>query len=164
MPGSWRSGAAVLVIAASLALKLAVQDVAVGEDQRATVQTLGEALVREGYAVSPARPDLPIVRAQRAECRLKARVLDPHATYRDTELLKLPRGWVVSYGWRGSWRESLPRLGPLLEFYGARELARIGRAASRAPVIMLSSQPGCARPSPAKVDIRVRLQRVTANI
>ena len=164
MRGGWPSAAALLVIAASLALKLAVQHADVGEDQRAAVQALGDALVRDGYAVSVARPEVPVVQAQRAGCRLRARLLDPHGTYRDTELLKLPRGWTVAYGWRGSWRETLPRLGPLLEYYGARELARLDRAASRVPVIMLSSQSGCPRPSPAALDIRVSLQRVTTSI
>lgn len=157
----WPSCAAAVVIVASLALKLAVQDVAVGEDRRVAVAALGEALVSAGYSVSVAGPQLPIVRAVRAGCKSTARVLDPHATYRDTELNKLPRGWTVAYAWRGSWRTALPRFGPLGEYYVARELARIGQAASRAPVIMLSSQPGCARPDATTVDIRVRLEQVT---
>ncbi|HVR91066.1 MAG TPA: hypothetical protein VHG29_08250 [Novosphingobium sp.] len=161
MPVGWSSAGAAVVIVASLALKLMVQNVAVGEDRRVAVQALGKALLSQGYSVTPPGPELPIVRAERAGCKLTARVLDPHGTYRDTELNKLPRGWSVSYAWRRGWYGSLPRLGPLGEYYGAREFARIGRTVSRAPVIMLSLQPGCARPGAAAVDIRVSLQQVT---
>jgi hypothetical protein len=147
------------VLALSLALKLAVQDVAVEEDQRAATLALASALASHGYAVTADRPDLPIVQAQRNGCRFTARVLDSHGTYRDTELLKLPRGWTVHYVWRGGIDASLPRIGPLAVYYFARELARVGLAAGRTPVVMLSVQPGCALPDPAALDIALKLRR-----
>lgn len=163
MRRGWFEAGAALVIGLSLALKLAVLDVAVAEDQRAALRDLGAALTAQGYTVNVPRPDLPIVRGEHAGCAFTVRVLDPHGIYRDTELLKLPRGWTVAYGWRGDWQTSLPRLGPLVEYYVARQLARFGVRARHAPVIMLSNQPACPMPQPAAVDIRVQLVRVRAN-
>ena len=160
MPSGWHSAAASLVLALSLALKFAVQDVNVVEDEPAALQALAKSLSAKGYSVVVPRADLPIVQAQLGGCRLTARVLDPHATYRDTELLKLPRGWTVTYVWRGGTGETLPRLGPLVEYYLARELVRTGFAASRAPVIMVSHQSGCALPGAIVSDLRASLERV----
>jgi len=162
MRAAWLSAGAALMIVVSLGLKLAVLDVAVEEDQRAAVQALVTALAGQGYVAEVPRADLPIAKAQKSACNLTARILDPHGIFRDTELLKLPRGWSVAYSWRGTWQTSLPRLGPLVEYYIARQLARFGAAARHAPVIMLSIQPGCARPEANAVDVRVRLEQVAA--
>jgi hypothetical protein len=160
VPGSWPSVAAALVLVASLAGKLAIHDVDVVEDRSAATQALAVSLARHGYAVAIPRAILPVVQAGRGGCRFNARVLDPHGTYRDTELLKLPRGWSVAYVWRGDTNVALPRLGPLIEYYLAREQARLGITAQRAPVIMLSLPPGCSAPSPVALDIRETLKRV----
>jgi hypothetical protein len=157
-PG-WLEAVAILVIGVSLALKLAVLNAAVDEDQRAALGDLKTRLAGQGYTVSVPRADLPIVRAERGRCSLTARVLDPHGVYQDTELLKLPLGWSVAYGWRGEWRVSLPRFWPLTEYYLARQAARFGVTARHAPVIMVLNQPGCALPESATADIRVRLYR-----
>ena len=162
MRRGWLKTGAALAIGLSLALKLAVLDVAVDEAQSAALRDLGAALAGAGYAVTVPRPDLPIVRGEQAGCTITARVLDPHGIYRDTELLKLPRGWTVAYGWRGEWQQSLPRLGPLVEYYGARQLARFGVKAEHAPVIMVSNQGGCALPDAAQIDIRVQLRRAAS--
>lgn len=161
MRGGWLSVAGITVLIVSLGLKLAVQEVNVGEDQGAAVRALADGLARQGYRVSLDRLDLPIVRGQRAGCTLTVRVLDPHGTYRDTELRKLPPGWSVAYAWRGRWYEQQPRLGPLLDYYTARELARLGRSAIRAPVLMTLNQRGCPLPDPALLDIGTRLRRIT---
>lgn len=160
MRGSWLSAAGIAVLIASLGLKLAVQDVNVGEDQTTAVRDLADGLTRQGYRVSVDRVDLPIVRGRRAGCTLTVRVLDPHGTYRDTELRKLPPGWSVAYARRGRWYPQQPRLGPLLDYYKARELARLGQPALRAPVLMTLIQPDCPLPDPAMLDIGARLRRV----
>lgn len=157
-PGWLETGAAV-VLALSLGLKLAVLDVAIVEDQPAALGDLKAALGGQGYAVSVPRPEIPVVRAERGGCALTARVLDPHALYRDVELLKLPRGWSVAYGWRGEWREANPRFWPLAEYYTARQLARFGVQTNHGPVIMVSNQPGCALPGGSAADIRLHLLR-----
>jgi hypothetical protein len=155
----WLEAAAILVIGVSLALKLAVLNVAIDEDQRAALGQLKATLAAQGYAVSVPRADLPIVRSERAGCILTARILDPHGVYQDTELLKLPPGWSVAYGWRGEWQASLPRFWPLTEYYLARQAARLGVSARHSPVIMVLNQPGCALPDAAAADIRVQLFR-----
>jgi hypothetical protein len=157
-PG-WPEAIAVLVIGVSLALKLAALNVTVDEDQRIALADLNASLAAQGYVVSVPRADLPIVRASHAGCSLTARILDPHGVYQDTELLKLPTGWSVAYGWRGEWQASLPRFWPLTEYYLARQAARLGASAGHSPVIMVSNQPGCALPNAAAADIRVRLFR-----
>jgi hypothetical protein len=141
--GGWPSLAAAAVLAVSLGLKLAVQNAVVEEDSQGAVTGLATALSEVGYSVSVPRTDLPIVRAEQPGCTLTARVLDPHATYHDTELHKLQPGWRIAYVWRGKARSILPRIGPLGEYYVAREMARLGLTASRAPVVMLSLSPGC---------------------
>lgn len=155
----WLEGGALLALAASLGLKLSVLDVAVVEDQSGAVADLRTALSGQGYAVSMPRPEIPVLRAERSGCALTARVLDPHALYRDIELLKLPPGWSVAYGWRGEWREAIPRFWPLAEYYTTRQLARFGIESSHGPVIMVLNQPGCALPNSAAADIRLRLSR-----
>lgn len=157
-PG-WLEGGAALVIGLSLALKLAVLNVAVAEDLPAAVDDLKSALARQGYAVSVPRPEIPVVRAERGACALTARLLDPHAVYQHTELLKLQPGWTVSYGWRGEWQERLPRFWPLAEYYVARQFARFGMATDHGPVTMVLSQPGCALPRGEAADIRLHLSR-----
>ena len=159
----WLSAGAALAIGLSLALKLSVLGVTVEEDQPAALRDLRAALISQGYGVTIPRADLPIVRAERAGCAITARVLDPHGIYRDTELLKLPQGWTVAYGWRGEWQDSLPRLGPLVEYYLARQLARFGVGARHAPVVMLSRAADCALPGAAALDIRVHLRRAAAD-
>ena len=77
MRRGWLKAGASLAIALSLALKLAVLDVAVDEDQRAALRDLGAALAGSGYAVTVPRPDLPIVRGEHAGCAITARVLSP---------------------------------------------------------------------------------------
>ena len=162
MPAAWHSPAAALVLAGSLAGKVAVQDVAITEDRLGAAQALAASIAGQGYAVAFARPGLPVVRAERGNCRLVARVLDPHGTFRDTEQRRAPPGWRFAYAWRGSIDTSLPRLGPLGEYYLARELARVGFVAHRAPVVMLAIQPGCPPIDPAVLDIRETLMRVSA--
>ncbi len=162
MPGGWRSWAATAAIIGSLAIKLALLDMTVSEDWRDAVDDLEAALAHQGYAVAVPRADVPAVRAAQAGCVLVVRLLDPYATFRDTELAKLPPGWTVAYAWRDSWQSSLPRLGPLAEFYLGREIARIGSTASRAPVLMLSVSPRCGRPNASGLNIRVDLKRMTA--
>jgi hypothetical protein len=87
-------------------------------------------------------------------------VLDPIAIYRDTELLKLRPGWAAVYAWRGNWSSDLPRNGPLAEYFVARLLARIGVAASHAPVVMLLHLADCPLPDADAVDVREPLYRV----
>jgi hypothetical protein len=159
VPHGCSSAAAALVLVASLAGKLAIHDVDVVEDRPAATQALAASLASHGYAVAIPRATLPIVQAERNGCRFNARVLDPHGTYRDTELLKLPRGWSLAYVWRGDTNVTLPRFGPLIEYYLARERARLGIAAWRAPVIMLSLPPGCSAPNPVALNIRETLKR-----
>lgn len=162
MRGSWFSALAALVLAGSLALKLAVHDVSVEGDQRVTAVALAGALAGQGYSAAIPRAEVPVVAAGRGNCHFTARVLDPHGIYHDTELLKLPRGWSVAYVWRGTVSQSLPRLGPLSEYYSARELGRIGLPAARAPVVMLLLQPTCAPPDPAALNVREALGRTVA--
>lgn len=157
-PG-WLETGAALVLALSLGLKLAVLDVAIVEDQPTALGDLKAALAAQGYAVSVPRPEIPVVRAERGGCALTARVLDPHALYHDVELMKLPPGWTVAYGWRGEWQSANPRFWPLAEYYTARQLARFGIGTSHGPVIMVSNQPGCALPGGAAADIRLELRR-----
>lgn len=162
MPGGWSSTLAALVLAGSLALKLAVHDVSVEGDQRVTAAALAGALAGQGYSAAIPRAEVPVVQAQRGHCNFTARVLDPHGIYHDTELLKLPHGWSVAYVWRGTSSRSLPRLGPLTEYYIARELGRISLPAARAPVVMLLLQPACAPPDPAALNVREALGRTVA--
>ena len=157
----WHSFAAAFVLVLSLAIKLAVQDVAIGENPASAVEAIANALRLDGFVVSATSSAPPVVKAARGNCTLIARVLDPHGTFRDTALSKFPRGWPVTYVWRGSWRQSLPRLGPLIEYYVQREMARIGIAASRAPVIMVARQPGCTLPVPDFVDLRLRQSAIS---
>ena len=161
MRAGWIEAAALLVLVGSLGLKLAVLDVAVGEDPREAVAALAAQLARYGVRAQPDRGGLPIVRVEQGSCRFSARVLDPHGTYRDTELAKLPRSWNASYAWHGGWNATLPRLGPLGDYYLAREWVRIGREAVRAPVVMVLHPSGCPLPPAAGFWIRARLQRTT---
>lgn len=155
----WLEAGAALTIALSLAFKLAMLDVAVTEDQGDALRGLEARLAAQGYAVSVPRAALPIVLGKRGDCSFTARVLDPHGLFRDTELLKLRPGWTVRYGWRGDWHAELPRLGPLVDYYLARQLARFGIDAHHVVVVMLSNAPGCPPPPAAAVDIRVEVRR-----
>lgn len=157
-PG-WLELGAGAVLGLSLALKLAVLDAPVDEDAAGAVGDLARRLAAEGYAVAVPRTDLPVVRAERAGCRLTARVLDPQGLFHDTELRKLPHGWRVAYGWGGEWSLSLPRFAPLAEYYVARQAARFGFPARYRPVIMVSSDPRCALLRSATADLRLSLRR-----
>jgi hypothetical protein len=160
--GGWLSTLAALLLAGSLVLKLAVHDVSVEGDQRVTAAALAGSLAGQGYSAAIPRAEVPVVAARRGYCSFTARVLDPHATYHDTELLKLPRGWSVAYVWRGAASRTLPRLGPLTEYFIARELGRIGLPAARAPVVMVLLQPACPPPDAAALGVREALGRTLA--
>mgnify|MGYP006951166895 CR=1 FL=1 len=95
---------AVAIIAATVVVKLAVQDVAVEEDLGAAMPRLEARLRERGYAVSRAPAGVPSVTAVRDRCAVTVRLIDAHGTYRDTELLKVPPGWTPRYAWRGRWR------------------------------------------------------------
>jgi hypothetical protein len=157
-PG-WVEAGAGLLLALSLGLKLAALDVEVVEDRPTALGDLKAALAGQGYAVSVPRPEIPVISAKRGGCELTARVLDPHALYHDVELMKLPPGWSVAYGWRGEWRAANPRFWPLAEYHAVRQLARFGTKTSHGPVIMVLNQPGCALPDSAAADIRLGLRR-----
>lgn len=158
----WLEAGAALAIGLSLAVKLAVLNVEVAEDQREALRDLEADLSSLGYAASVPRADLPIVHGERGKCSFNARLLDPHGLFRDTELLKLPKGWDVHYGWRGSWQADLPRFGPLVEYYVARQVARFGIKARHAPVVMLSAAPTCPKLATGTVDIRLELRRAVS--
>jgi hypothetical protein len=160
VPKGWPSALAILVLAASLALKLAVHDVSVEGDQRVTVAALAGSLTQQGYEVSIPRSEVPVLVAKKRNCSFTARVLDPHGTYHDTELLKLQPGWSVAYVWRGHTSQSLPRLGPLAEYYISREIGRIGLPTERRPVVMVRLQPGCEPPDPAALNVREVLRKL----
>lgn len=162
MPGGWLSAFGALALALSLALKLALPAAPLGEDLNAATADLSAALSGQGYAVTADGSGLPVVLASRAGCNLTARVLDPHGAFRDTQLLKRPPRWTVSYVWQGTWQAEMPKLGPLAELYRARIEARFGRQASRAAVVMVTRSPGCSAPAAKELNIRVPLGPVSS--
>lgn len=158
MPRAALNLLAVLLIVATLAQKLRVQDTTVDEDLSAAIPGLKARLAGQGYAATQPRVELPRVVAAKAGCAATIRLIDAHGTYRDTELLKVPRGWTPRYAWRGAWYASLPRAAPLFDYYAARELARLGRPYQRSAVAMAYARPGCPLPSPSLLAVAVPIR------
>ena len=158
MPRAALSLLAVLLIAATVGSKFKLQDVAAEEDLSAAVPALAARLTGQGYAVKQPRLGVPRLIATKGACATAVRLVDAHGTYRDTELRKVPRGWAPRYAWRGSWRDSLPRAEPLLGYYAARELARLGGSAGRTAVAMAYTRPGCTLPLAQAVAVEVPLR------
>lgn len=100
-------------------------------------------LIRQGYDVQIERLGLGKLLARRGDCIIVLRPLDPHATAQSFYRRKLSETGSIKYAWRGAWREDLPRIMPLIQYYGQRELARQSLSASRNPVWMAGIGQGC---------------------
>lgn len=149
---------AALLLMLSLGLKLHGDYAVPADDHAAALRVVAENLTRDGYVVRLELAERTRVTATRGTCRIVIRLLDPHATYHAASLKTLSVEGRVTYIWRGTWRERLPRFGPLMEYYFKRELARQGLAASRHPVWLAALGPQCrVRPDARFADVTVAL-------
>lgn len=90
--------------------------------------------------------------AERGGCRMKVRDLQAMGSLRTAyERLGAEFG-PTRYAWRGAWRDTPPKYGPLLHYYVQRELARVGVAVPRASITAVASSPACRDVSPALFD------------
>jgi hypothetical protein len=146
------------LIALSLGLKLFGGLASPADDSAGALQALASNLTASGYTVQLELAKRTRVTATRGACRMVIKLLDPHATNYAAAIHTLSVEGRIAYNWRGLWRESLPRFGPLMEFYFKRELARHGLAASRHPVWIAALGPQCPdHPEVPFSDIEVAL-------
>jgi hypothetical protein len=132
----------------SLALKFQNATVTV-EEVGETLAQAAFALEKQGYEVRIENIGHGRLTVKRGRCSGHVRLMDSHATanvfYRST-LRIFPN---IRYAWRGTWYDRRPWLGPLIEFYGAREVARHGIAAKRKPLWIVGLGPKCPDEFPA---------------
>jgi hypothetical protein len=128
------------------------------DDVAGALRRLGANFARAGYATTVEVTPRPRVIARRGTCTVAFKLLDAHATNQASMAQLLAPYGRVAYARNGSWQARLPRVGPLLEYYAKRELARQGVATARNPVWMAAIGSGCAVPPDTRLsDVPVRL-------
>ncbi len=136
------------ILAMSLALKSQSASVTV-EDSNETLRLAASHLQHRAFEVRIENIGNGRLTVKRGRCSAQLRLMDSHATadtfYRST-LREFPH---IRYAWRGSWYDSRPWLGPLLEFYAVREVARQGIVISRKPLWIAGLGPDCPTAFPA---------------
>ena len=100
------------------------------------------------WQVITQRTGLGKLLAQRGNCQITARVLDPHGTNDAFLAAQMEPLGQVRYAWDGAWHNGLPRFAPLMSYYFTRELARQGLVASRRGVWIAAVGRAC----PGNVD------------
>ncbi len=134
---------AVVLIGVTLGLKLHGNYAVPPAEVYAALSQAAVSMQAQGWQVSTQLVGLGKLQAQRGNCQITARILDPHGTndaFLTAQLTPLGR---VRYAWDGAWHDSLPRFAPLMSYYFTRELARQGLAASRRGVWIAAVGPSC---------------------
>ena len=132
------------LLAASMSGKLLANRMA-PEPDGAVLNTRLAALLREsGFQVhGESHGFANLVRAERPGCTMLAGDYDPHGTFDAAyRQFAAPIG-PLHFSYRGRSFESAPKLRPLLEYYGQRELRRLGFAPARNPIVAYAASPGC---------------------
>jgi hypothetical protein len=133
-----------LLLALSLAGKLAANQAAAGPDPRRFDAEAAAMLRAAGFAAAVEhRPFGSLLHGGKSGCRLILAEYDPHGTF--AELLRelaAPVG-PLRFAWRGRVYTAAPRTQALVHFYLWRELRRVRIAAARAPLAAWAASPGC---------------------
>ena len=138
----------VPLLVVSLALKFQ-NATAIVEDVNATLSQAAFMLEKQGYEVQIENIGHGRLTVERGRCSGHVRLMDSHATANTFYRATLRNFQDIRYAWRGTWYDRRPWLGPLIEFYGAREVARYGIAAKRKPLWIVGLGPECPAEFPA---------------
>lgn len=153
---------AILLVVLSLAFKLHGNYAVPSDDMAGALRQLAANLSRDSYSSQVEIGARNRVTAQRGECRLVARMLDPHATGLANIVRTLGSEGAIAYVWRGTWRTGPPRFAPLIEYYIKREAVRQGFAMQRHPVWIVALGSGCIpRPEARFADVTAILHPTT---
>ncbi|MDB5691384.1 MAG: hypothetical protein JWO81_447 [Alphaproteobacteria bacterium] len=144
MKSSAVNSAFALLLAASLAGKLLAERRAPEPDRSLFYAEAAGLLRQNGFDVSPEPHRFEILlRARSPGCTLLVGDYTPYGTFAEAfRQLAAPVG-PLRFAWRGRSYERAPKLRPLLEYYGQRELRRIGLATARTPIVAFAASPGC---------------------
>ncbi|MEO7248505.1 MAG: hypothetical protein ABIW31_08630 [Novosphingobium sp.] len=139
---------AAILVAASLAIKLHGHYGVPSDEVYSSLQQARMHMQRQGWAASTQLEGMGTLQAQRGNCHMTARVLDPHGTNDAIFAEEMAPLGRIRYAWDGLWSTSLPRFAPLMSYYVKREFARQGLTASRRAVWIVALSEGC----PVNVD------------
>jgi hypothetical protein len=133
-----------LALVTSLAGKLLANRPAPVPDQGLFNAEAARLLRQSGFDVSPEPHKFAILlRARRPGCDLLVGDYAPYGTFGEAfRQLAAPVG-PLRFAWRGISYDRAPKLRPLLEYYGQRELRRVGLPAVRTPIVAYAASPGC---------------------
>ena len=136
------------LLATSLSGKLLASRAAPEPDGALLQTRLADFLKESGFRVRGEPHGFAIlVRAERPGCTILAGDYDPHGTFDAAyRQFAAPVG-ALHFAYRGRSSESAPKLRPLFEYYGQRELRRLGFVPPRNPIIAYAASPGCAADS-----------------
>jgi hypothetical protein len=132
------------LLVTSLGIKAAV-NVSPREPDPVAFARGAAAMLRDGgYVVSlEPRSFGFIVHGTRGACRLILADYTPYGTFADPiAAAARPVGRLV-FAYRGRFLDRPPKFLPLAEYYGVRELRRIGIDAPRRPIVAVAAGPDC---------------------
>lgn len=101
-------------------------------------------LAAEGFVVT--REDRPIgvvVQAVRGSCRMRVREYPADGTFTATFAQQGSGIGPLRFVFRGQIYDEVPKVRPLIEYYGRRAVQRLGLAVPRAPILAIAASPGC---------------------
>src|SRR4051812_32364418 len=132
------------LLAASLSGKLLANRAAPEPDAALLNASVAGLLHESGFRVRGERHGFAtLVRAERPGCTILAGDYDPHGTFDEVfRQFARPVG-LLRFAYRGRSYASAPKLRPLFEYYGQRELRRLGFAPERSPIVAYAASPEC---------------------
>lgn len=133
-----------LLLALTLAGKGLTNRPAFGSDEAPFVKSAMALLREEGFTVRPERrPRGMVVYGRKGDCTMMVRDYSPYGTLANIYASAGQAIGPLHYVYRGAIYERAPKLVPMMEFYLHRELARVGLAVPRAPILAVAAKPNC---------------------
>jgi hypothetical protein len=141
---SFASAALGALLVTSLGIKAAV-NVAPREPDPVVFARAATAMLRDGgYGVSlEPRSFGFIVHAARGACRLILVDYTPYGTFADPIAAAARPVGRLLFAYRGRFQDRAPKFLPLADYYGVRELRRIGIDAPRRPIVAVAAGSEC---------------------
>jgi hypothetical protein len=133
-----------LILAVTIAAKLAAARPPDGGDRRVLAASVAEFLTQRGYSIHmEPRPSGIVVTAINYRCRMTVREYPPEGTFAATIADQARAIGPLRFAYRGSLFAEPPKAGPLAQLFMRRTEQRIGLSPPREPILAIAASPAC---------------------